>query len=55
LDDNLFELEGVVDLSVAYNDDTTNFTNAKTKIKIKDTMAGKKDTVTQSTISSKGS
>ena len=29
-------------LETAFNDDTTNFTNAKKKTVVKDTMAGKK-------------
>lgn len=38
------DLMGVVGLDTAFNDDTTNFTNAKKKTVVKDTMAGKKQT-----------
>ena len=36
------ELDGVVGLDTAFNDDVTNFTNAKKKVVVKDTLAGKK-------------
>lgn len=53
LDDNLFELSGVVDLNTAFNDDTTNFGLAKKKTVIKDTLIEKKtESVTHSTIQS---
>ena len=41
-DDNL-DLMGVVGLDAAFNDDTTNFTGAKKKTVVKDTLGGKKE------------
>ena len=43
------DIDGVVGLDTAVNDDTTNFANVKKKTVVKDTLAGKKESPSKST------